>query len=233
MIRFLLLGAALAVTVLPAAASFVDVTQNSQVTLGKNDDLIFYLSTDYSAGNQPGSYPVAIQMILGGMPLGGPVASIPGTSGTYLPGFLFSATLASQDGKVSIPLTDANASRLGLPSDDLLVVPGSRSGGSYSGAVDLISGVVTLSSQEAAAIFASGGAVIELHNAGANMTFGYPGSSIANDFSASWSSFDGGRSQGADLTRVECVHTPEPATIGLFLIGLAILMPRVIRRCHH
>jgi len=209
-----------------ATASNINITSNSQVILQTNDSLLVYISSDGS------SYPGDIETILGSMPLGGPVAFIPGTSGVYMPGILFTGTLESQNGSDSIPLTDADAARLGLPAGDMLLTPGSHSGGSYSGAIDLLSAEVTLSSQEAAALFASGEAVIDLHNLGAAITFGYPGSSIANDFSASLISSDGGQSVGARVMKVECVHTntPEPGTIGLLIIGLTILAGRLAKR---
>jgi hypothetical protein len=199
------------------------VTGNSQVTLGNSDSLLFYISSNLTD-------PTEIEIVLGGMPLGGPVSSIPGTSSVYMPNELFSGAIESQDGSISIPFTDSDASHLGLPGGDMVLVPGSHSGGSYSGPADLISADVTLSSQEAAALFASGEAVIDLHNIGGNMTFGYTGAPITNDFSASLIGYNGGQSQGARVMQVDCVHTPEPATIGMLLIGLAIILPRVLRQ---
>jgi hypothetical protein len=224
-----LIFASLLAAVVPATATTVNVTNDSQVTLGTNDSLLFYIS-DNSPGNQASSYPGEIEILLGGMPLGGPVASIPGTSGVYMPGILFTGTLESENGSISIPLTDSNATRLGLPGGDMVLTPGSHSGGSYSGPIDLLSGVGTISSQEAAALFASGEVVIDLQNSGAPITFGYTGSSIASDFSASMISSGGAQSRGAQITQVDCVNptaTPEPGTIGLLLIGLTILCTRV------
>jgi len=157
------------------------------------------------------------------------VASLPGTSGVYMPGILFTGTIESQNGSVSITLADPDAARLGLPTGDMLLTPGSRSGGSYSGPIDLLSAGVTISSQESAALFSSGEAVIELHNVGAGITFGYPGSSLGNDFTASLISSNGAQSVGAQVLQVECVRTnaPEPGTIGLLIIGLTILAARL------
>ncbi len=206
-----------------AMASTLNVTNDSQVTLGTNDSLILDISSDAP------TYPGEIEMILGSMPLGGPVASIPGTSGVYMPGILFTGTIESQNGAISIPLTDPNAGRLGLPTGDMLLTPGSRNGGSYSGPIDLLSADVTLSPAESAALFSSGEAVIDLQNMGTPITFGYPGSSIASDFTASLTSPDGSQSEGARVLRAECIHAdaPEPGTIGLLLIGLTILAARL------
>lgn len=211
-----------------ATASTINITNNSQVTLQADDSLLFSISSDYSCGFGS-TYPGEIRMLLGGMPLGGPVESLPGTSGVYMAGILFSGTLESQNGSDSILLSDPNAARLGLPAGDLLLTPGSRNGGSYSGPIDLLSAEVILSSQEAAALFASGEAVIDLRNTGAAITFGYPGSSIASDFSASLLNPDGSQSVGARVMQVECVHnnTPEPGTIGLLIIGLTIIGTRL------
>jgi len=207
----------------PGMANPIDVTHSSQVTLDHNDELIFHLSTDYSLGD-----PMELEFLLGGVPLGGPVAPIPGTSGVYMAGILFSATLESANGSISIPFSNADAERAGLPAGTLPMVPGSRSGGSYSGAVDLVTGGVRLDGDAVAALISSGEAVIDLHNLGGTVTFGYPGSAITNDFAASWTGALGGESGGARLLGVQCVRTPEPATIGVLLIGLAIMLPRVL-----
>jgi hypothetical protein len=222
--------AVLLASIAPAAASTIDVTNNTTVTVGTNDDLLFYISSNNASSGQAPSYPGEIEILLGGMPLGGPVAPIPGTSGVYMPGILFTGTLESQDGSVSTPLTDSNAARLGLPNGDMLLTPGSRSGGSYSGPIDLVSAEATISSQEAAALFASGEVVIDIHNTGAPMTFGYSGSSIASDFSASMISPDGSQSRGGQVMQVDFVNptaTPEPGTIGLLIIGLTIICTRL------
>jgi len=220
--------ALLLAAIAPLTAITLDVTNLSQVTLQANDSLIFTLATDYSNCHQS-NYPGEIEILLGNVPLGGPVSSIPGTSGVYMPGILFTGTLESQNGAISIPLTDPNAARLSLPTGDMLLTPGSRSGGSYSGPIDLLSAEVTLSSQEAAALFAPGEAVIDLHNLGAPITLGYPGSTIASDFSASLIGPDGSQSVGARVLGAECLHnnTPEPGTIGLLIIGLTIVCSRL------
>src|SRR5450755_651876 len=224
----LLVFAALLSPMAPAFATTIDVTNASQVTLAANDDLIFYIAADYS-GEVP-QYPGAIQILLGGMPVGGPVAAITGTSGVYMPGILFSGKLESGNGAISVPVTDSNATRLGLTAGAMLLTPGSRSGGSYSGVIDLLSGAAPVSSQDATALFGSGEIAIDLHNSGGAITFGYPDSTVASDFSASLISSDGLQSMGARVLRVQCVTTtPEPGTVGLLLIGLAIIGTRLNR----
>lgn len=210
----------------PAQASTMIVTSNPQVTLAKGDSLLFYICSG-------ASYPSAIDIVLGAMPLSEPPSSIPGTSGVYMPGMLFAATLESADGSVSIPLIDSNAAHLGLPGGDLVMVPGSRNGGSYSGPIDLISAAANLSHHQATALFASGEAVIQIENMGGSVTFGYPGTPIADDFSASLIIRGGQQSMGARVMSAALVRTPEPGTIGLLLIGLAIMLPRVLHglRC--
>src|ERR1039457_4440979 len=96
----LLLLALLLASVAPVTATTLDVTNNSQVTLQTNDSLLFYIS-DNSSCSHGSTYPGEIEMLLGSMPLGGPVASIPGTSGVYMPGILFTRTLASPAGSTS------------------------------------------------------------------------------------------------------------------------------------
>jgi hypothetical protein len=226
-----LLLAILLAPIAPAAASTLDVTTNSQVTLGTDDSLIFYISSGSSSFTKT-TYPGEVEVLLGSMPLSGSLASIPGTSAVYVPGMLFTGTIESQNGSISIPLVDSNATRLGLPAGDLLLTTGSRSGGSYSGSIDLLSADVILSSQQAAAVFASGEAEIDIQNTGSPVTFGYSGSPIVSDLTASLVGDGGTQSVGAQVLNAECVHhnTPEPGTIGLLIIGLTILTTRLARR---
>jgi hypothetical protein len=221
--------AVLLVSIAPAMAATMNVTADSQVTLGTGDSLIFTLSTDYANCSGGCQYPSEIEMLLGSLPLGGPVAPIPGTSSVYMPGILFTGAIESENGGISIPLTDPDAARVGLPTGDILLTPGSRSGGSYSGAIDLLSADATLGSAQSAALFASGDFTIDLHNIGAPITFGYPGTLIGAGFTASLISANGSQSVGADVIQVECVHAnaPEPGTTGLLIIGLTIVLTRV------
>jgi hypothetical protein len=216
----------------PASANPINVTGSSLVTVQNNNSVLFDISAACTFCGPGSSYPGEVEVVLGGLPLGGPVESIPGTSGVYISGILFTGTIESQDGSVSIPLTDPDATRLGLPAGDMLLTPGSVSGGSYSGPIDLLSAEVTLNSQEAAELFASGEAVIDLHNAGEAITFGYSGTLIGNDFSASLVSPDGKESEGARMMKAECRGpiAPEPGTIGMLIIGLTILATRLARR---
>jgi hypothetical protein len=222
------LMALLCASILPATAGIVNVTNNSQVTVDTGDTLVFYISSDSSEGHGS-NYPGEIEMLLGGMPLGGPVSSIPGTSGVYMTGFLFDGTLESQNGSVSSALTDPDATHLGLPNGDMLLTPGSRSGGSYSGPIDLVSAEVTIGSQQDAGLFGSGEFQIDIKNIGANYTFGYPGASIGSDSSASLFNQDCSQSVGAQVMKVELVGTPEPSTIGLLIIGLTVIGTRLGR----
>jgi len=211
--RFLL-PAILAAALAPAAVNAGIVTNDSQVTLTSGDILLVGLSVNDPSGGD-------IQMMLGTLPLDGATSPVPGTSGVYVPGILFSGTLESQHG--SVPLFDTNAARLGLPDGNIVLVPGSRNGGFYSGPIDLLSAGAPLSS-------GSRNVVIELENIGANVTFGYPGSTLANDFSASLTTCGGLRSMGARVMSLAIIQTPEPGTIGLLLIGVAVLSGHALRR---
>ena len=208
-----------------ATAATFDVTNSYEVTVTSGANLIFYISSD-------NMYPGEVEMMLGAIPLGGPVASIPGTSDVYMPGFLFTGTIESVNGAMSIPLTDPDASWLGLPAGDMLLTPGWRSGGSYSGSVDLFSADVSLSPAEAAAVFSGGEFVIDLHNLGGPITLAYPGTRIANDFSASLTSADGSRSWGVRALSVGSSNAPEPGTIGFLIIGLTIVGTRLGKAMH-
>lgn len=207
------------------------VNADSQVTLQAGGSLLFYVSSDYASHAAPGSpYPGEIDIVLGGLPLSGPWASIPGTSAVYMPGVVFSGTLESLDGSISIPLFDADAARLGLPAGDMVPGTGYRSGGWYSGAISTLTATVVLSSPEAAALFASGEFVIDLRDLAGSFRFGYPGSPISGAFSASLISADGTLSVGGVCQQVGIQQAPEPGTIGLLMLGLAIISRRCMRR---
>jgi len=214
----------------PLPASTLVVTQDSQVSVQPGNDLLFYVDSDYSShATSPSPYPGEIDIVLGGLPLSGPLAPIPGTSAVYTPGVVFSGTLESLDGSISIPLLDPDAARLGLPAGDMVLGTGYRSGGDYTGPISALAGTVVLSSPEAAALFASGEVVLDFRALDGSFTFGYPGSPISGALSASFISADGTLSVGAWCQQVELRETPEPGTIGLFLIGLAIVSRRVLR----
>lgn len=206
-----------------AAASTIDETNTSQVTLQTGDSLIFTLSSSVFSSGGNLQYPGEMEMVLGSMPLGGPVESLPGTSSVYIPGILFTGVVQSANGAVSIPLDDPAAARLGLPTGDMLLTPGAVSDGSYSGPIDLLSADITLTTPEAAALFSSGDIEIELQNSGAPITFGYSGSPLSTDFEASLITEDGSESEGVRVMGIQCIHTPEPGTIGLLLIGLGLI----------
>jgi hypothetical protein len=227
---FSLLSFVLLAAMATATASTINVTSASQVPVATSDSLAFYISSDNFSDGRGFGYPSEIDIVLGGLPAGGPEASIPGTSGVYMTDMLFTGTLESVNGSFSIPLTDSNASRLGLPGGDMLLTPGSRSGGSYSGPIDLLSAEAAISSQEGAALFASGEVIIDVRNLGAAYTFGYSGSPIASDFSASLWNQNRSQSSGAQAVKVDHIipaNAPEPGTTGLLIIGLTILCTRL------
>jgi len=224
------------VSLVPLLAGNVDVTADSQVTLQDGDSLsvglgVWNYASQASAAGLTSPYPAEISFTLGGLPEGLPTSTIPGTSAVYTPGMLFSATLESLDGSISMPLFDSNAALLGLPDGDLVLTTGFRSGGSYSGPIAVLSATVMLSSAEAADLFSatalqpwSEAFVIRLVNVGDDITFGYSDSPISSALSASLSSADGTLSVGAMPLQVELQDCPEPGTIGLLLIGLAVMV---------
>jgi hypothetical protein len=230
--KLALIFALFSVSLMPLHAGIVDVTADSQVTVQENDSLIIGLGVWNYASQASGAdlaspYPTEISFSLGGLPEGLPTSAIPGTSATYTPGMLFSATLESLDGSFSMPLFDSNAALLGLPDGDLVLGTGLRSGGSYSGPISVLSATVTLNSAESAELFSAAALqpwseafVIRLVNVGDDITFGYSGSPITSAVSASLSSSDGTLSVGAMPVQVELQDCPEPGTMGLLLIGL-------------
>jgi len=225
-----LLLVSILISSIPAVASTIIVTENSTVTLSAGDSLLFSISAS-NVHNVSG-----IEMVLGGLPSDARVSPIPGTSGVYVSGILFTGTIESANGSISIPLIDPDATRLGLPGGDLLLTLAGYSSGSYSGGIDLLSASATITTEQASALFSSGEAIIDLHEIRGTYTFGYPGSTLANDFSATLSNCSGTESWGARVMGVNAMTpTPEPGTwnlilIGVTMIGLSIISERVRRR---
>jgi hypothetical protein len=224
--------ALLYVSLVPLHAGNIDVTTDSQVTVQEGESLIVGLgvwnyASQAAAAGLASPYPTEISFTLGGLPVGLLTSTIPGSSATYTPGLLFSATLESLDGTVSVPLFDSNAALLGLPDGDLVLGSGFRSGGSYSGPISVLSATVMLTSAESAELFSAAALepwseafVIRLANVGEDVTFGYSGSPITGALSASLSSENGTLSVGAMPIQVELQNCPEPGTLGLLLMGL-------------
>ncbi|MFN7995000.1 MAG: hypothetical protein U0Q18_15440 [Bryobacteraceae bacterium] len=212
-----------------APAATIDVTASEQVMLGPNSTLLFDIGSTYTAHAAAGSpYPGEIDLLVGGMQASGIMASIPGTSATYTTGVLVQGTLESADGSISVPLFDANAARLGLAPGDLLLGTGYRNSAAYSGPMSFFAGTVALSSARAAELFASGNVVLRLRNVGATVALGYTGSPIGAALSASFTSADGTLSVGGFARGVQIHQAPEPGTVALLLLGLAILAPRIL-----
>ena len=209
-------------------AAIIDPTNTYQVTVTSGGGLVIDVSSDSRYWSHT-YYPTEVELLLGSLPLDGPVAPIPGTSGVYLQGYLFAGDMESLDGSVSIPLFNPAAARLGLPTGDLLLTPGSVSGGTYSGPVDLLTAEVSLTPSEISAIFSQSEFVIDLQNIGAPVTFGYPGTPITQDFETALITNDGG-SIGAHALSINALGAPEPGTVGFVIIGLTILGTRFARR---
>src|SRR5580700_76063 len=104
---FSLLSFVLLAAMATATASTINVTSASQVPVATSDSLAFYISSDNFSDGRGFGYPSEIDIVLGGLPAGGPEASIPGTSGVYMTDMLFTGTLESVNGSFSIPLTDS------------------------------------------------------------------------------------------------------------------------------
>jgi hypothetical protein len=223
------------VSILPLSGDSIDVSSDSLVTLQNNNSLIFDLgmwnyAEQASNDGLASPYPAEISVMLAGLPVDAATSPISGTSAVYTPGILFSGDLESVDGSVVIPLVDCNAALLGLPTGDMVLTNGYTSGSSYSGPISLLTASVVLSSAEAADLFAAGSLdpwsesfVLRLNNIGGNITFGYPGASIEDASSASLSSADGTLSVGAVPLQADLRATPEPGSVGLLLIGLAVI----------
>jgi len=213
----------------------MDVTSQSSVTLSPNDSLTFEAAAwNYSplAGGSLTSYPGEISVMLAGLPASGTFASIPGTSAVYTTGILLSGYLESLDGSIVIPLVDSDAARLGLPAGDLLLGSGYQSGGAYSGPTSVLTAAAAISSPEAAALFAGGEFELVFRDLSGNVTLGFPGSTLTSALSASMISPDGSRSVGALPLNASLRQTPEPRSIALLLLGLAIIVPRMLYKAH-
>ncbi|MGI8989896.1 MAG: PEP-CTERM sorting domain-containing protein [Bryobacteraceae bacterium] len=220
-VQIVLLGAVCAV----ASAGSIDVSSLHYVTLGHNSEITIEFSIGNYGQNNPGvsPYPTNVDFeLLGPDPASAKMAQVPGSSAFYFSGYGVSGRLESMDGGTSLPLMDANATRLGLAPGSLLVGEGMWSGGSGNSPVAVVDASRALSLAQSQAIFGEGAAArIQLTNTGAELTIGLgAGYSIRN--AVSEPGVTGmGKVQTAGITRsVAITQAPEPGTWVLTVAGL-------------
>jgi hypothetical protein len=172
---------------LPVCASTIDVTGQTQVTLGTGNALAFTFSAGsylaHAAQYQAPAYPTSIDFLF---------------ATTNLASALdFTAELQSGDGATSVAF------------DHVVVSDGAFQGALYNGAVTTISGSVELAPDIAAGIF-SGPAVLVLRDAASGVNMGLPPYLLAQSMVVSLSG--GGLSVGGVMYGVSLEEAP--ATLG-------------------
>jgi hypothetical protein len=211
-----------------AAISLAGAARADIIQLATGAELIIAFEIP---GNSTSIFPTTIGLDLAGsVPAGSAVAAIPGSSAQYYSGILLQATLQSMNGLASLPLFDADAWRLGLPTGDLVadVTTGAAGGTAMADAQ------VAVSLNAAEAIFGTGGeAEFVLKNLGGQITIGLgPGYSLSNAILAPLTTANGqmqtaGYLQNLEVTAAPTLFTvasvPEPAGICLAIAGGAIL----------
>ncbi len=171
-----------------------DVTYSTSVTLQPAHDLTFYFGM-----HGPWGLPGIINVTLCGTPTTGPWLPIPGTNAYYQSGALLTGTIQSTDGLTVRNLVDPDASRVGLPVGSMLLKV--SDGGAGSPQFSYTTATVSLTPADASALFASGQAVVDLHNAGSvPLAFGH--GPLAYAFNAALTSADGTVGYGAIISKV-------------------------------
>jgi len=172
---------------LPAYASTIDVTGQTQVTLGTGDALAFTFSAGsylaHAAQYQAPVYPTWIDFMFSTTDLAS--------------AWDLTAELQSVDGSTSVVV------------DDVVASDGSFHGARYNGAVTTVSGSVELAPDIAAGVF-SGPAILVLSNAGSSVAVGLPPYLLAQSMLVSLSG--GGLSVGGVMYGVSLEEAP--ATLG-------------------
>jgi len=223
-----------------AAADTIDITGEIFHTIqsGKTVTVDFGI-WNYGANNPNVSpYPTSIGFLLmGAVPQQQAGQMLPGSTQTYFPGYVFEAYLESLDGSISAPLLDANASRLGLQTGYLVATLGTFSaGGGAPLDVAVLSGSVSIPLAFSEALFGANlnnynnAARIRLINVGGAFTLGI-GDPYTIGQSISEPDIRGlGAVSTAGIPGPVVVHNPEPATLALLALPLAVLWWRVRKR---
>jgi hypothetical protein len=167
--------------------------------------------------------------VTGIAPQGETPVYLPGSTSEYFGSLLFQGWLESLDGSVSVPLLDPQAAALlGQPSA-LLVRPGLVATGSadpWDAAV--ITASLSIPPEVSEALFAGNvssgvGARIRLLNIGGWFTVGgEPGHTVRDAVSVTGITGEGPVQTGG-ITGTVLLENPEPSTIALFGIGLALI----------
>ncbi|HVX67317.1 MAG TPA: hypothetical protein VHA11_11975 [Bryobacteraceae bacterium] len=212
-------------SVLPLAAGRVDVTSEPVAWVHSGASILIDVAVwNYGVSN-PGvsPYPTGINFALLTQPPEAGPSRVADSSATYYEDYLFSGSIESLDGKVSVPLTDAVAQLLGLGTGTMVLSPGTFSSGSAGETgVGVISGSVNLDPATAAALFGSElGARIVLHNLGQGVYIGIgDGYTVRN--AASLPGLTGeGPGSVSGITGTVTVANPEPGT---WIMGAGALL---------
>jgi hypothetical protein len=203
---------------LPVCASTIDVTGQTQVTLGPADALAFTFSAGgylaHAAQYHAPAYPTWIDFMFATADLASALD--------------LTAELQSGDGSISVAF------------DNVVALDGSFQGALYNGAVTTVSGSMELAPDVAAEIF-SGPAILTLSYAGSGVTVGLPPYLLAQTMVVSLSG--SGLSVGGAMYGVSLEEAPlspdDPrdvpeANSGVLLLGGGALLIAVgaVARCY-
>jgi hypothetical protein len=168
---------------LPLCAGTIDVTGQTQVTLGPGDALAFTFSASsylaHAAQYQAPAYPTGIE-------------------------FLIAAANLVSAGDITVELESGDG-LISVAFDNVAVSPGWVQGALYNGAAETVSGSLDLAPDMAAAIF-SGPAVLALSSAASGVSVGLPPYTLAQSMMVSLSG--GGLSVGGVLYGVSLEEAP-------------------------
>jgi hypothetical protein len=211
LLRILLICCLLAVTHAKAYGDLLQLASGAEMT-------VRFSIPNWSSTNSAAEIPALIELqLMGPTPTGSTLASIPGSTSEYYSGILLKGWIQSLDGKVSSPLFDANAARLGLSQGSLVAE-------ALYGAGTMIDGEAYLSQNLAESLFGtSGQAVFLIQNLGKNVTIGLgDGYGLSNAVLTPITSASYQQTSGSNQQLQVSSAVPEPALWGAVAASLVL-----------
>jgi len=218
-----------------ARAGVIDITSRSWAVVHNGHTVTAYFGVwNYGANNPDVSpYPTTVGLLaIGQLSAGQTVATVPGSTQQYLPGYVFEAYLESLDGSFSTPLFNAAANALGLGTGYAVVTVGTVSIGGELREVGTLSGSFQMSEAQSEALFGTAignfndAARIRLVNRGEDFLLGM-GDPYTVGSSISEPGIRGaGAVQTAGIPGTVTINNPEPGTWALMAMPLAVFSLR-------
>jgi hypothetical protein len=221
-------------TVLPLAAGSIDVSEQSFARVPTGADVTVEFGVSNYGFQNPGfsPYPDSFGFSVLTENPADATALVPGSSTNHYPRYLLQGWAESLDGSVSVPLFDPLAAALGYGSGTLVLAPGLYETGASDLPVGVLSAMVSLTPDTAAALFGDAfTARIVLVNLGIGVTLGIDPDYTVRQAVSETELAGAGPSDVAGVTRSVTVENPEPAAWTLVGAAAAVFLTGRLRSC--